>query len=36
MERKKHVKKLVKMKYRYVRLELLDYLKYCFKKIPRT
>lgn len=36
MERKKHVKQLVKMKYRYVRLELLDYLKYYFKKIPRT
>lgn len=33
MERKKHVKKLLKMKYRFVRLDLLDYLKYNFKKI---
>lgn len=31
-ERKKHVKKLLKMKYRFVRLQLLDYLKYNFKK----
>lgn len=36
MERKTHIKKLLKMKYRFVRLELLDYLKYNFKKIPRT
>lgn len=36
MERTKHVKKLLKIKYRFVRLELLDYLKYNFKKIPRT
>lgn len=36
MKRKKHVKKLLKMKYRFVRLGPLDYLKYYFKKIPRT
>lgn len=36
MVRKKPVKRLLKMKYIFVRLKLLDYLKYSFKKIPRT